>query len=174
MTKAPAYTSKTPESGARWYVPEAMATWFIPGLGHYLIGEKRRAIILFSCITLLWVSGLLIGGPGVIDWNSTSAPIVRRGQYGLFQSFAFEWYRKRYMLVVPAGLAAGELPKTSKILYRQSFNRLEEQGVLFIAIAGMLNIMAVIDVVHRSSGSTPGSTAASNSSDEDAPSGGDA
>ena len=151
MTQANAHASHSAHAPARWYVPEAMAAWFVPGLGHFLIGEKRRGIILLLCISSLWFGGLLLGGPGIVDWHSQSAPIVRIGQYGLFQTFAFEWFRKNYMTPVPADLKPGELAADSlTIHYRQSFNRLEEQGVLFAAIAGMLNIMALLDVVHRS------------------------
>lgn len=141
-------------SGGQWNVPEAMATWFVPGLGHYLIGEKKRGVILFVCISMLWFGGLLIGGPGVVDWYSQSVPIVRKGQYGLFQTFAFEMVRTRYMQPVPPGMSADEVGRTGRITYRPSLNRLEEQGVLYASVAGLLNILLILDVVHRGGGPT--------------------
>ena len=142
-------TSTGQRTEARWYIPEAMAAWFVPGLGHYLMGEKKRGIILLICISSLWFGGLLIGGPGIVNWHSQSAPIVRLGQYGLFQTFMFEWVRNNYMQPMPADITADEKPNNGRIAYRQSFNRLEEQGVLYAAIAGLMNVLAIIDVIHR-------------------------
>lgn len=138
----------------RWNVPEAMATWFVPGLGHYLIGEKKRGLILFVCISSLWFGGLFIGGPGVIDWYSQSVPIVRKGQYGLFQTFAFEMVRTRYMQPVAPGMTPADMNQPGRIGYRPSLNRLEEQGVLYASVAGLLNVLLIIDVVHRGGPST--------------------
>lgn len=125
-----------------------MAGWFVPGLGHVLIGETRRGLILGACILSLWIGGLLIGGPGVIDWHSTTAPIVRKGQYGLFVTLGFEWLRNRYLVEISPRqtVSAG----SGRIGYRPSYNRVEEQGVLFVALAGLLNIIVIIDLIHRS------------------------
>lgn len=150
--QADSTSSRTETTAGRWNVPEAMATWFVPGLGHFLIGEKKRGAIFFVCISMLWFGGLLIGGPSVIDWYSQSVPIVRKGQYGLFQTFAFEMVRTRYMQPVPPGMSTDEISRPGRIAYRPSLNRLEEQGVLYASVAGLLNILLIIDVVHRGGG----------------------
>ena len=42
-------------------------TWLCPGLGHVLMGDVRRGLILGITIWGLFLSGLLIGGVGVVD-----------------------------------------------------------------------------------------------------------
>ena len=51
----------------QWNPAAAFFTWLLPGLGHWMLGHRRRAVILGGAILLLWLGGLLIGGIGVID-----------------------------------------------------------------------------------------------------------
>ncbi len=37
-------------------------SWLIPGLGHYLLGRKKEAVVLFLSIVYFFVLGLLLGG----------------------------------------------------------------------------------------------------------------
>ncbi|MFW6032866.1 MAG: DUF6677 family protein, partial [Phycisphaeraceae bacterium] len=60
-------TASNSDVHLRWNPTSALAGWLVPGLGHLLLGEKRRGIILLVTILALWVGGLLLGGVGVID-----------------------------------------------------------------------------------------------------------
>ena len=51
----------------QWNPHAAVAGWLIPGLGHWLLGMRKRGVILCIAITSLWLSGIAIGGIGVID-----------------------------------------------------------------------------------------------------------
>jgi len=55
------------KSDARWPVGAAVAAWLLPGLGHVLLGQRRRGLLLLGAILGLYLAGLLIGGIDVID-----------------------------------------------------------------------------------------------------------
>lgn len=124
----------------RWHVDAAFAAWLLPGLGHYLLGLKQRGLILGIAIGLLWVAGCLIGGIGGFDHH--------------------RWWFLGQMLVGPSvvvdqvhhrlrrqSLPNGPLPARAR--FEPPFGRTEEQGFLYTSLAGLLNLMAIIDVLYR-------------------------
>lgn len=135
-------SSGSPNPISRWHVSAAVAAWLVPGLGHYLLGQRRRGIILAVSIGLLWLAGLLIGGVSAID--RTAHPAWFAGQMLVAPSVVIEYYHTRLR-------SAGRdnpLPGDSAA-YTPSFARTNEQGVLYTALAGMLNLLAIIDVLYR-------------------------
>lgn len=50
------------EVGARSPIVAAVLAWVVPGLGHWYLGEKRRAIILFVVLTTTFWGGVAVGG----------------------------------------------------------------------------------------------------------------
>jgi len=133
----------------QWHPLEAVAGWVAPGLGHILLGERRRGIILMVCISGMWLGGVLVGGMGVVDWQRPNAPFLWFGQAFIAPTLAANWAINRTAgPLIP--LDQTPLDDADNALsYRPSFNRVEEQGVLYTAIAGLLNLMAVIDVLYR-------------------------
>lgn len=141
---------------SRWNPGEAIAAWIFPGLGHYLIGEKKRAIILAVCIGSLWVSGLLMGGVGVIHWAAPDkAPFLWFCQTLTAPSLVINTGHNRqwFTRIAPTEHQPASPRDTNLsqrgLRYRPSFNRVEEQGILYTAIAGLLNLMAMIDVLYH-------------------------
>jgi len=57
-----------------------VAGWLLPGAGYFLLGQKKRAIIIFITITLTLCTGLYIGSIGVIDFNGPAALYVKAAQ----------------------------------------------------------------------------------------------
>ena len=45
----------------------ALAGWFLPGAGYFLLKEKKRAIIIFVAVVSVFIAGLYIGSIGVVD-----------------------------------------------------------------------------------------------------------
>src|SRR5689334_6624988 len=56
----PPLESAKPVPESQWRLDAALAAWVVPGLGHYLLGEGRRAAILFVCIMIPWIWGFLL------------------------------------------------------------------------------------------------------------------
>lgn len=126
---------------SQWHVGQAIAAWILPGLGHFLLGERRRALILAISIGLLWSSGLLIGGIGVCD--SKARRYWFAGQALFAPSIAVNYLQQR--LRGPGKSPSHQVASN----HGPSHGHMNEQGVLYTALAGLLNLLAVIDVVYR-------------------------
>jgi len=131
------------QSSPRWHFAGALAAWLIPGLGHWLLGQRQRGLILLLCIGLLWTGGFLIGGVSVFDRKEH--PVWFAGQMLIAPSFLAEaWHRS---LQGPDGQPAR--PDAAVIPYTPSYGHVHEQGVLYTALAGMLNLLAIMDVLYQ-------------------------
>ena len=101
--------------------------WFVPGAGYFLLKEKKRAIIIFATIVLTFCTGLYIGSIGVID------PIG-----------SWSWYIAQVMtspIIAVLGhlTAGGGYPV---------YGRPNEIGQIYTSIAGLLNLLCVINAVY--------------------------
>lgn len=136
----PRITQKSNES--HWHIVPAVATWLVPGLGHYLLGQKARCLILAVSILGLWLAGLVIGGISVIDREQHMAWFI--GQVFVSPSIVVDGYHQ-YLRNRQIG---GPMPDDDP-MYEPSYGRMHEQGTLYTALAGMLNILAIMDVIYR-------------------------
>ena len=150
----------------------ALAGWLLPGLGYWLIGLRTRAIYAGSAILLLFLAGLFIGGIHVIDvpgyrdqlrqedfgdiggHRKVRAPdgrwiLAARPVGTVLQK---PWYIAQFM--------AGPVTLASSYFSIEAGNRqipkstahVGEFGTLYCAIAGMLNLLIIIDASARSAG----------------------
>ena len=132
-----------PSAGGQWNPTAAVAAWLVPGLGHVVLGERERGAVIGVTIGLLWLLGLLIGGVCVIDRQAHPAWFV--GQAMTAPSLVSDYvFRTR---LKPGYRHPGDGPGS----YEPSFGRPNEQGVLYTALAGLLNLLAVLDVAYRDS-----------------------
>ena len=128
----------------QWRLDAAFLGWVLPGFGHWLLGERRRSAVLCATIGTLWLAGVLIGGLHVIDRDAHPWWFVAQSLTA--PSIAVE-YGKRYLEPI------------------HGVGSVSEQGVLYIALAGLLNLLAMIDVAFRmprsrEQGTAPGPGAA--------------
>ena len=134
----------------------ALAGWALPGLGYLLVGQRSRGITTGVTILALFVAGLLIGGVRALD-----PPMVSGGQDTPRRSLRDEilskpWYIAQ-VLTGPVGLVAsyaaawaGETPEGADGPRGvESHARVNEIAVLYMAVAGMLNLLTIIDSAHR-------------------------
>ncbi len=144
------------------HVLAAFAGWLAPGLGHALIGEKQRGLIIAAAVGGLWIAGLLLGGVTVIDRyappeGEQGMPVRRLalpflGQVMIAPSCVIAVWNARY--AVPTWGYPPPAPRDQvahKPPFSPSFGRMNEQGVLYTALAGLLNLLAIIDVLYRHS-----------------------
>ena len=136
-----------------WNLPAAVAAWLVPGLGHVLSGHVRRGVILFVCIAGLWTSGLLIGGISVVSTRSVNGTLRAwfLGQAMIAPSFAVEYTHDRYRAV---NAGRDPRPDDQAIPYQPAYGRAYEIGTLYCTLAGMLNLLAIVDIVYREPAST--------------------
>ena len=145
-------TDPAPQRPPLWNLPAAIAAWLLPGLGHLLIGEVKRGLILATAIGSLWIGGLFVGGISVIQFK-TDKDQVRPwflGQMLIAPSLVVEYTHDRYRAHYPG--PEPDPDPDGLTLYEPSYARPYEIGTLYTALAGLLNLLAIIDVAYREPG----------------------
>jgi hypothetical protein len=104
----------------------AVLAWCIPGAGHLLIGEKKRAIIIFVSLIFAFAIGIFIGSIGVIEFKSP-------------------WFYAQ-ILFSPITAYLGHL--AGSVLHLDSFGRPREIGEIYTGIAGMMNLLCIVNAVY--------------------------
>lgn len=114
----------------------AGAAWLIPGAGHFLLGAYLRGAIILIVVAALLITGVWCGGlyyPG--SYGETGMIYILHQIAGLGDGiFLLLNLLVKQELNTAAALAA----------YRSSFF---EYGGRFLALAGLLNFLAILDAV---------------------------
>ena len=110
--------------------------WFIPGLGHALLGKYLRALIFFICITAMTVMGLVMGGK--IYSFQTENPVT------ILAFFSDIGFGSCYLLSKLWAFGLGNLQSNTF-----------EFGTAYIAGAGLLNYLVALDAFDISLGKKP-------------------
>jgi hypothetical protein len=103
-----------------------VAAWLIPGCGHFLLGRKGRALILFASILGMFVFGLLMQG----EFFSLQSPSLLRRL-----GFLGEW---AVGVAMPTALFFGYSGGDPYFVT-------SDYGTAFLVAAGMLNILTMFD-----------------------------
>lgn len=154
----------------------ALAGWALPGLGYVLIGHRSRGITIGVTIVLLFVAGLLIGGVRALEVPTVEREEVQAIRLDAVRSGArvppeptwgAEVRAKPWSIAQffngPVGFVAGYFSAKASTIDREAFlntgtiktpgveshARVNEIAVLYTAVAGMLNLLAIIDAAHR-------------------------
>jgi uncharacterized membrane protein YiaA len=106
-----------------------LLAWIVPGAGHYMLKEKKRSVIIFVTIVLIFSIGLYVGSIGVINPVNAKA-----------------WYLAQIMNS-PMVAALGHLTSTAPEKYRV-FGRPNEIGQYYTSIAGLLNLLCIVNAVY--------------------------
>lgn len=146
----PAGWQKKSMQGQRFQPVAAILALILPGLGYVALGEIRRAIYVGCGILGLVAGGLLIGGLDAIDsredplWYGVqvlAGPVVIGLDYVHQQHFKVVDSKGRRVTPLPAPAGAtGSAPGS-----RRALARVSDVGLLYVALAGMLNLIAVIE-----------------------------
>lgn len=104
-----------------------LAGWLVPGGGYWLLGEYKRAVIVFVTIVLTFCAGLYVGSIGVID------PVQAKAW------FAAQMLNSPAVALIGNVTASGGYP---------SYGRPNEIGQLYTSISGLLNLLCVINCVY--------------------------
>jgi cytochrome bd-type quinol oxidase subunit 1 len=101
--------------------------WMLPGAGHLLLREKKRAIIIFITVVLTFCAGIYAGSIGVIN------PVGAK-----------PWYVAQVMNS-PAVAVLGYL--TAGGGYRV-YGWPNEIGQIYTSTAGLLNLLCIVNAVY--------------------------
>jgi hypothetical protein len=127
---------KPPKPDTGRLIRLCVAAWLIPGTGHYLLGRRWRALVLFLGIVIMFVFGLLMKGE---FFSVGSASYLET--LGYFGELC-------------VGLP---MPVASFFGYSggDPFFASADFGTAFLVSAGMLNVLAVLDAYDIALGRKP-------------------
>lgn len=110
-----------------WLLVVGLAAWIVPGAGHFLIREKKRAGIIFLVIVVLFTTGLYAGSIGVV--NQVTGRI---------------WFLAQILTSPAVGLLA-QLTQNGQY---PSYGRPCDIGQIYTCISGLLNLLCIISAVY--------------------------
>lgn len=110
-----------------------LAALCLPGLGHWLLGEHRRAVMIALGVGFLFFGGLFIGGIDAVD------SFENRGWF-----FAQLPVGPLVLLTDRAHQAVFQI-ETHPFTGVEAIGRAGEIGTLYTASAGIMNLIAVLD-----------------------------
>lgn len=127
-------TQPRPSSGSLFGL--CLAAWLVPGLGHFLLGRKGRAVVLFLAIVGMFVCGLAMQG----------------------QFFATGSLSYLHTLGYFAELSVG-VPMPAATFFGYGGGNVyficSDYGSAFLISAGMLNVLTILDAYDIALGRKP-------------------
>ena len=104
-----------------------LLAWLVPGAGHWALDERRRAVTIGVTIALTFLIGLYVGSVGVID------PVGAKPWY------AAQMMNSPVIYFLGRLGASGEYPV---------YGRPNEIGQIYTSIAGLLNLLCIVNAVY--------------------------
>ena len=121
-----AATSSRPQPSSGSLFGLCLAAWLVPGLGHFLLGRKGRAVVLFLAIVAMFVFGVAMQG----------------------QFFASGSGSYLHTLGYFAELSTG-IPMPTATFFGYGGGNVyfvcSDYGTAFLISAGMLNVLTILD-----------------------------
>jgi len=116
------------------------AAWLVPGLGHWILGRRTRALVFGAVVLCAFITGVLLSGElgtpkpqNPFSWLSTFACLGNGALYLvriIWVNGVGEIFR-----AFPFGLAGGGSPSAAGFAY----------GNTFLYTGGLMNLLAVLD-----------------------------
>jgi hypothetical protein len=134
-------TDQPAEVQKRASVPLLLGAWFLPGLGHWVLGKKKRAVVFAVVVFCAFVTGVLLNGEigtpkpeSPFSWLAAFACLGN----GVFSIGRLVWLNGLGGLLsgIPFDLQGGGSPSAAGFAY----------GNTFLYTAGLMNLLAVLDV----------------------------
>ena len=104
-----------------------LMAWCVPGAGHFIIKERKHAIIIFVTIVLAFCIGIYIGSIGVIN------PVGAKPWY------VAQLMNSPIVLVLGHMVMAGDYPV---------YGRPNEIGQIYTSITGLLNLLCIVNAIY--------------------------
>ena len=114
-------------------IPEvaAILAWLVPGLGHFYLGHRSKALILLCGILAAFVIGVVLA-----DFEAISVPVHK---YAFFAQMGTGGPTLFVLLVT-----GGKVSDTGRAV-----DPLHSVGLLYTMVAGLLNFVVVCDAYER-------------------------
>lgn len=119
-------------------VAAAMAI-VLPGLGYLWYSDVKRAIYVGIGVLGLFVTGLFVAGIDAVDRKEDKWWFLLQAGVGPTAFVVDHLHQNQFKTNVPPGTGSSVAHAT------KSVGRVNEAGMLMAALAGMLNLIAIID-----------------------------
>ena len=125
-----------PQSESSKRIGPVVLGWILPGMGHLSIGHKRRGLLIMFGTVFLICFGVLVGGIDAVDHKNDGLWFIAQIWCG--------------PIVVGIDLMnqvwVAPLPTTQRATL-VGLSHANEVGTLFIAMAGLMNFVVLLDVL---------------------------
>lgn len=108
-------------------IPACVSGWLVPGLGHFMLGRRWRGLIFFAVVMMMFVLGLYWGGE-LFELRGVDVLTLLAGAAELGVGLP-------YFVADLLGRGSGSV---TSVTY--------EYGYTFLIVAGLLNMLIVLDV----------------------------
>ena len=124
MSPARATTAEKSQPGG--LVLLCLAAWAIPGIGHLWLGRRAKGFVFLIALPLMFAIGLALQGR-IFSFDSSDllTTLEAAAQFGI---------GVLYFVASPAGFGKGDVRASTY-----------EYGISFLIVAGLLNLLVVID-----------------------------
>jgi hypothetical protein len=121
-----------------------LAEWLLPGLGYIARGQIARGLTIGITLLGLFIGGMWVGGMKVVVPFASYRP-AQIGQ----EIREKPWFLAQ-VLMGPVAIVSGGLARDPGFV--TSHARVNEIGTLYTVVAGLLNLLTLVDLSHRSGG----------------------
>lgn len=132
-------TKSRPRAQRRSAPLAALLAWLVPGLGHWYLGERSRAVIFFVVTTVTFWGGVAVGGVRITVTPRENGP----------------WIAAQ-LCMGPQAVAALVLSEQTKAGSGDQFKApwpASNISVVYAGITGLLNLLIIIDALARAEAS---------------------
>lgn len=125
-----------PQSKSSTQVGPVVLGWILPGMGHFSIGHRRRGILIMSGVLFLVFCGVLVGGIDAVDHKNDGLWFIAQVWCGPIV-VGIDLMNQAWVASLP----------TSQRATLIGLSHANEIGTLFIAMAGLMNFVVLLDVL---------------------------
>ena len=132
----------------------AILAWLWPGLGHIHLGQRKRGRLVMFGVLFLFLSGVLIGGIDVVDRKEDRLWFWAQAVCGPI-ALAVDFTNQTFLKTRPPDGAERSDERDSRAIAQlghKGLGRVNEMGTLFCALAGLMNLVVILDALHHPTG----------------------
>jgi len=125
---------------------QGIAAWIFPGAGHFAHGQHARGAVIMIAVLSIWLWGWLIGGLTAFDRREH--PVWFGCQAMTAPSFGVSLLLDMKQPLDSKGnreYSSKPPPPSPDVPFEPSYGRANELGILFTALAGLMNLLAICD-----------------------------
>ncbi len=144
--------SPSTKSHGQFTPSAAIWAWLWPGMGHIAHGERRRGLLIMFGVLFLFFGGVLIGGVDSVDRKDDRLWFVAQVLCGPI-AIATDLINQSVLKRLPEDwierYEQGD-PAVRAQLTRKGLGHVNEMGTLYSALAGLMNLVVILDALHPS------------------------